>query len=71
MSDEKASKQSLSGLGAEELNNLLAQAKKELLILRLKKTSDEAKDTSAFSKKKKEIARILTALNKLKTIVNQ
>lgn len=58
-------KNSLSGLSVEELTNLLMTAKKELMGLNLKKSSGDVKDTSAIAKKKKEIARILTALTKL------
>lgn len=68
MNGDKKEILQLAGLGVEELNNLLVNAKKELLALRLKRTSDELKDTSVFSKKKKEVAQILTALNKLKKV---
>jgi ribosomal protein L29 len=46
----------------KELNNLVIEAKDALASLKLDKTQNKLKDTSILSRKRKEIAQILTVL---------
>lgn len=56
----------LSGLSVEKLREKIISLKKELFNLRFQKTLGELKDTSAFSKVRKNIARVKTELIKRK-----
>ena len=56
---------------ATELDNLCSEIKrlkKELLMLKIKQAYDNFNDVSQFKKRKKEIARLMTKLNSLKTL---
>lgn len=53
-----------------ELSNLCSEIKKlkkELLMLKIKQAYDNFNDVSQLKKRKKEIARLMTKLNSLKT----
>lgn len=56
----------LSGLSVEKLREKIVSLKKELFNLRFQKTLGELTDTSAFSKVRKNIARVKTELMKRK-----
>ncbi|RTK93120.1 MAG: 50S ribosomal protein L29 [Rickettsiales bacterium] len=57
----------LSGLSVEKLREKIVSLKKELFNLRFQKTLGELTDTSAFSKVRKNIARVKTELMKRKS----
>ena len=48
----------------DELHNKLDKLKKDLFNMRFKKTSGPVEDTSKFSQVKKDVAKILTQINK-------
>ena len=48
----------------DELHNKLDKFKKDLFNMRFKKTSGPVEDTSKFSQVKKDVAKILTQINK-------
>lgn len=48
--------------GLKELRNLVAEAKDALAQLRLDKTQNKLKNTSALTAKRKEIAQMLTVI---------
>ncbi len=54
--------QELRQKNSQELANLLLQKKKELVRLKVERTQGKIKDNSIFSRTRKDIARILTAL---------
>ncbi|MES2985377.1 MAG: 50S ribosomal protein L29 [Pseudomonadota bacterium] len=54
------------GKSVEELHGTVADLKKELFNLRFQKASGELSNTSRFREAKREIARILTQVRKLK-----
>ena len=66
MSKEDYSSKALAGRSKEKLIEALAFLKKELFNLRFQHSSGELKNTSTFSKVKKDIARIYTEINKRK-----
>ena len=51
-------------LSVDELTNQLNKLKKDLFNMRFKKTSGPIEDTSKFSQIKKDVAKILTKINK-------
>ena len=53
-------------LSVDELTNQLNKLKKDLFNMRFKKTSGPIEDTSKFSQIKKDVAKILTKINKKK-----
>ncbi|MDR2077885.1 MAG: 50S ribosomal protein L29 [Rickettsiales bacterium] len=57
-------KEDFKDLGDSGLREKIVEAKKQLLSLRLRKSSGELKDTSVFGKTRKTIARLFTVLNK-------
>jgi large subunit ribosomal protein L29 len=56
----------ISNLSVEDLNNKLVDVKKELLTLRIQKSSGDEVKTHLFSSLKKDAARIKTLLNSKK-----
>ena len=50
----------------DELENKLNKLKKDLFNLRFKRTNGPLEDTSKFSQVKKDVAKILTRINKKK-----
>ena len=48
----------------DELNSKLDKLKKDLFNMRFKKTSGPIEDTSKFSQIKKDVAKILSKINK-------
>ena len=48
----------------DELDNKLSKLKKDLFNMRFKRTNGPIEDTSKFSQIKKDVAKILTRLNK-------
>lgn len=54
----------------KKLNEDLYNKKKKLYNLRLKRVNDELKDTSLFSKTRKEIARINTKISEIQKVQN-
>ena len=56
----------INKLSNDELENKLDKLKKDLFNMRFKKTSGPVEDTSKFSELKKDIAKILTKINKKK-----
>ncbi|MBL3284571.1 50S ribosomal protein L29 [Rickettsiales endosymbiont of Paramecium tredecaurelia] len=52
--------------GVEELRETLLQSKNELMLLRFANARGDLKDSSKFRKLRREIARILTAINNKK-----
>tara|TARA_B100001123_G_C14752101_1_gene805336 strand:- start:130 stop:315 length:186 start_codon:yes stop_codon:yes gene_type:complete len=54
----------INKLSNDELENKLNKLKKDLFNIRFKKTNGPLEDTSKFSKLKKEVAQILTKINK-------
>ena len=50
----------------DELENKLNKLKKDLFNMRFKKTNGPLEDTSKFPQVKKDVAKILTKLNKKK-----
>ena len=57
-------KKEISKLSKDELNNNLSKLKKDLFNMRFKKTNGPLEDTSKISQIKKDVARILTKINK-------
>ena len=51
-------------LTVDELKNKLNKVKKDLFNMRFKKTNGPLEDTSKFSELKRDVAQILTKLNK-------
>ena len=66
MSKTEINTELLSGLSIEKLREKIVSLKKELFNLRFQKTLGELTDTSAFSKVRKNIARVKTELMKRK-----
>ena len=56
----------INKLTNDELINKLDKLKKDLFNMRFKKTSGPLEDTSKFSLVKKDVAKVLTKLNKKK-----
>jgi len=56
----------INKLSEDELKNKFNKLKKDLFNMRFKKTSGPMEDTSKFSELKKDIAKILTKINKKK-----
>jgi len=56
----------INKLSNDELTNKLDKLKKDLFNLRFKKTNGPIEDSSLFSRTKKDVAKILTKLNKKK-----
>ena len=54
----------INKLTNDELENKLNKLKKDLFNMRFKKTNGPIEDTSKFSQAKKDIAKILTRINK-------
>ena len=48
----------------DELDNKLSKLKKDLFNMRFKRTNGPIEDTSKFSQIKKDVAKILTKINK-------
>ncbi len=60
--------QELKGKSVDELNKLIADSKKELFNLRIRKSSGELDKTHRFSEVRKVIARVKTYLNSIKNV---
>ena len=56
----------INKLSNDELENTLNKLKKDLFNMRFKKTNGQIDDTSIFSQVKKDVAKVLTKLNKKK-----
>ena len=56
----------ISKLSSDELTNKLDKLKKDLFNMRFKKTNGQIEDSSLFSQVKKDVAKVLTKLNKKK-----
>ena len=56
----------INKLSNDELENKLDKLKKDLFNMRFKKTNGPLDDTSKFSHVKKDVAKILTKINKKK-----
>ena len=56
----------INKLSNDELGNSLDKLKKDLFNMRFKKVNGPLEDTSKFSQVKKDVAKILTKLNKKK-----
>ena len=54
----------INKLSNDELENNLNKIKKDLFNMRFKKTNGPLEDTSQFSKLKRDVAKILTKINK-------
>ena len=54
----------ISKLSTDELANKLNKLKKDLFNMRFKRTNGPLEDTSKFSQVKKDIAKILTKMNR-------
>ena len=54
----------INKLSSDELKNKLNKVKKDLFNMRFKKTNGPLEDTSKFSELKRDVAQILTKLNK-------
>ena len=54
----------INKLSNDELENKLDKLKKDLFNMRFKRTSGPLEDTSKFSQVKKDVAKILTQINK-------
>ena len=54
----------INKLTNDELENKLNKLKKDLFNMRFKKTNGPLEDTSKFSQIKRDVARILTKMNK-------
>ena len=61
-----AKTEDLKGKSRDELISLLRDGKKQLLNLRFRKAGGELENTAEVSKTRKNVARILTQLSKLK-----
>ena len=55
----------INKLNKDELGNKLDKLKKDLFNMRFKKTNGPLEDSSKVSQLKKDVARILTKINKL------
>ena len=55
----------INKLSKDELDNQLNKLKKDLFNMRFKKTNGPLEDSSKVSQLKKDVARILTKINKL------
>ena len=55
----------INKLSKDELGNKLDKLKKDLFNMRFKKTNGPLEDSSKVSQLKKDVARILTRINKL------
>ena len=66
MSKTKINTELLLVLSVEKLREQIISLKKDLFNLRFQKTLGELKDNSAFSKVRKDIARVKTRLTKRK-----
>ena len=53
-------------LSPDELKNKFNSLKKDLFNLRFRKINGQLEDTASFSKIKKDVAKVLTILNKKK-----
>ena len=53
-------------LSKDELENKLSKLKKDLFNMRFKKTNGPIEDSSLISRTRKDVAKILTKLNKKK-----
>tara|TARA_B100001123_G_C15308726_1_gene1023587 strand:- start:2264 stop:2449 length:186 start_codon:yes stop_codon:yes gene_type:complete len=53
-------------LSKDEMANKLNKLKKDIFNMRFKRTNSQVEDTSKFGEIKKDIAKILTAINKKK-----
>ena len=56
----------INKLSNDELENKLNKLKKDLFNMRFKKTNGQIEDSSIFSQVKKDVAKVLTKLNKKK-----
>ena len=54
----------INKLTSDELTNKLNKLKKDLFNMRFKKTNGPLDDTSKFSQVKRDVAKILTRINK-------
>ena len=54
----------INKLSKDELENKLDKLKKDLFNMRFKKTNGPLEDSSKFSQLKRDVARILTKINK-------
>ena len=54
----------INKLTSDELTNKLNKLKKDLFNMRFKKTNGPLEDTSKFSQVKRDVAKILTRINK-------
>ena len=54
----------INKLSKDELENKLDKLKKDLFNMRFKKTNGPLEDSSKFSQLKKDVARVLTKINK-------
>lgn len=61
-----AKTEDLKGKSRDDLISLLRDGKKQLLNLRFRKAGGELENTAEVSKTRKNVARILTQLSKLK-----
>lgn len=55
------------GKTADELHEMLAYLKKELMNLRFQKVAGELENTARFRQVRRDVARIMTALNQSKS----
>ena len=58
----------INKLSNDELLSKLDKFKKDLFNMRFKKTNGQIEDSSLFSQVKKDVAKVLTKLNKKKII---
>ena len=68
---KKQAKTELRQLSREALNQKLAEARKELVELRLKVQTNQTKDVMAPGRKRQEVARLKTYLNLQENQENQ
>ena len=54
----------INKLSSDELKNKLNKVKKDLFNMRFKKTNGPLEDTSKFPELRKDVAKILTKINK-------
>ena len=54
----------INKLTSDELTNKLNKLKKDLFNMRFKKTNGPLEDTSKFSQVKRDVAKIITRINK-------
>ena len=60
--------QEIKKLSTDELKKKINSLKKDLFNFRFRKVNSQLEDTAKFSQTKKDIAKILTVLNKKKLI---